>query len=287
MPFGVYEYQFAMSTKIVNPQHKPIRVLTIAGSDSGGSAGIQADLKTFMARGVFGCSALTIATAQDTLQVRTAHTLPDAFIAQQIDTVLADLGADGIKTGLLMRASIIELVAERVKDYPVLVVDPVLVNGAGDQIVSDEAVKAYQECLFPHATVITPNMDEAALLTGISIHSVEDLRTAAQRLKEQGPQMVVVKGGHLDDPEQVVDVVYDGENFTELTAPRLPISNPHGVGCTFASAIAAELAKGNDKAVQTAHHYLARALAGSLDWQLGSGRTGVNHGVDSETHPIA
>lgn len=265
----------------------PPRVLSIGGSDSGGSAGIQADLKTYEAHRVFGSTALTIVTAQNTLAVQQAFPLPLELITAQIDAVLGDIGAHAIKTGLLARAEVVELAAEKISAYrPThddipLVVDPVLVNGRGDLIVSPETLYAYQQKLFPLATVITPNLDEAARLAGADIKSIQDsqaLYTIALELKRLGPQAVVVKGGHLAG-DTVRDLFYDGHEFIELTAPRLPIENPHGVGCTFASAIAANLAKGLEVkiAVMNAHAYLQSGLRGSVDWQLGAGRTPVNH----------
>lgn len=262
----------------------PTRVLTIGGSDSGGSAGIQADLKTLEARGVFGCTALTAVTAQDTQKVHAVHFLPEAFIRQQIEVVLNDLGADALKTGFLARASIVNLVAAAVKIQKNLVVDPVLVNGQGVQFANAEAVHAYQHNLLPMATVTTPNVDEATILTGVPIHQRADLYEAARRMLDFGVQSVVIKGGHLTDGDTILNLFYDGENFVELTAPRLPIENPHGVGCTFASAIAAEIAKGAalTTAVTTAHRYLQAGLASSQHWQLGKGRLPVHHAVRLE-----
>lgn len=263
----------------------PFRVLTIAGSDSGGSAGIQADLKTFEARQVFGMTALTMVTAQNTLGVKAAMALPLDLIAEQIDAVLSDSGAHAIKTGLLGRAEVIHLVAERLDTYQreqwsvPLVVDPVLVDGQGRRIVSEETMMAYRTVLFPMATVITPNLDEACWLADMeTIQEITDFEEAARRLYAYGVRGVFIKGGHLGR-EIVTDVFYDGEGWDYLTAPMLPIENPHGVGCTFASAIAAEIAKGKPatQAVQVAHGYVQRALQGALAWQVGRGRKPVNH----------
>ena len=265
------------------------RVLTIAGSDSGGSAGIQADLKTFEARGVFGTTAVTVVTAQDTYGVKAVHMMPEDFIRAQATAVLDDIGADALKTGLLGRETVVHLAAELVRAYNIqrVVVDPVLLDGRGRQFVSDEAVTAYREVLFPLVAVITPNLDEAALLAGIEIRTINDMHTAAQRLHEFGVKTVLVKGGHLADADSsvthITDVIFDGNQFIELTALRLPVKNPHGVGCTFASAVAAELAKGQPAiaAITTAHHYLQAALAGILEFEnrIGGGRTPVFHGV--------
>ncbi|MBI5931995.1 MAG: bifunctional hydroxymethylpyrimidine kinase/phosphomethylpyrimidine kinase [Chloroflexi bacterium] len=270
----------------------PPRVLSIGGSDSGGSAGIQADLKTYEAHGVFGTTALTVVTAQNTIGVHQIFALPVEFIQAQIDAVLIDIGTYSVKTGLLGRAEVVGLVTEKIGAYgPVpLVVDPVLVNGRGDLIVSPETLKAYREQLFPLATVITPNLDEAARLVGLSVESIHtpaDLHELARQLKALGPQVVVVKGGHLQG-DHIIDLVFDGRQFIELDAPRLPIENPHGVGCTFASAIAANLAKGisAEQSVRLAHTYLQLALQAALEWQVGAGRTPVNHHAGTVTADI-
>lgn len=264
--------------------HHPPRVLTIAGSDSGGSAGIQADLKTLTALGVFGMSALTLVTAQDTKGVQSVQHLSPKFIGEQVEIVLYDVGADVIKMGFLGDAEVIvHLKSFLPTDIP-LVIDPVLVNGVGDLIVSQDTIRAYQKILLPRAAVITPNLDEAKLLAGLTtIATQSDMKTAARRIHaEFSPQSIVIKGGHLAETNQndeVVDLFFDGQQFHELRAPRLPISNPHGVGCTFASAIAAYLAKGKNTqdAVQAAHQYLQGALAGAQNWQISAGRTPVNH----------
>lgn len=271
-----------MNLSISEQGHNPRRVLAIGGSDSGGSAGIQADLKTYEAHGIFGTSAITMITAQNTLGVQHATPIPLELIEQQINSVLSDIGADAIKTGLLGRDVVVKLVANQATtfdDIP-LVVDPVLVNGKGDAIVSPETVQAYQNVLFPLATIITPNIDEARWLTNMdAIQNLGDCYTAARRLYDFGVRTVLIKGGHLENRETLTDLFFDGTNFVELTAPTLPVNNPHGIGCTFASAIAAELAKGNPPfgAVHSAHQYLQEALRNALDWHLGHGRTPVNH----------
>jgi hydroxymethylpyrimidine/phosphomethylpyrimidine kinase len=272
-------------SKVLVTGRKPYRVLAVGGSDSGGSAGIQADLKTLEARGVFGTSALTTVTAQNTLAVQQAFPLPVELVAAQMDSVLGDIGADAIKTGLLGRAEVVAVVAERAARLAPtpLVVDPVLINGQGRSIVSQETVVAYRRDLFPLAAIITPNLNEASWLAEIeTISRPADLYEAARRLRQLGPQTVLVKGGHLGG-ETVIDLYYDGEQFMEFTAPRLPLENPHGVGCTFASAIAAELAKGAsiETAVKLAHVYLQDALRGALGWRLGAGRSPVNHRVNT------
>ncbi|KAB2857049.1 MAG: bifunctional hydroxymethylpyrimidine kinase/phosphomethylpyrimidine kinase [Anaerolineae bacterium] len=258
----------------------PFRVLSIGGSDSGGSAAIQADLKTYEAHGVFGTTALTVVTAQNTIGVQQAFPLPLDLIEAQIESVLTDIRPHAVKTGLLGRAEVVGLVAEKINAYGSipLVVDPVLVNGKGDLIVSPETLEAYREQLFPLATVITPNLDEAARLVRQSAKSAHSLHDLALKLKAFGSQAVVVKGGHLPGNE-IADMFFDGRQFFELSARRLPIENPHGVGCTFASAIAANLAQGAipQMAVMSAHAYLQSALQAALKWKVGEGRTPVNH----------
>jgi len=257
------------------------KVLTIAGSDSGGGAGIQADLKAFAARGVYGMSALTAITAQNTVGVQGVFELPADFVAQQIDSVMEDIGADAWKTGMLSNAEIIQAVADRARHYRVerLVVDPVMVAKSGDPLLRPEAREALIEALLPLAYVITPNHHEAQVLTGLEIRTVEDMRRAAVAIHEMGARYVVVKGGHLPEAADAVDVLYDGQTFTEFDAPRLETPNTHGTGCTFASAIAAELAKGHPvpEAVRIAKAYLTAALRAAVDLQIGHGHGPLNH----------
>lgn len=262
-------------------------VLTIAGSDSGGSAGIQADLKTLEARGVFGATALTVVTAQNTLGVQQVLPLPLDLIAAQLDAVFADLSVNAVKTGLLGRADVIFLVHDYLtqKNNLPLVVDPVLVNGQGQRIVSEETLHAYRTALLSLATVITPNLDEAALLAEMpALQRSQDFYEAAERLHTLGAAHILIKGGHLSEGETLLDLFYDGQSFVELYTKTLPIKNPHGVGCTFASAIAAEIAKGHSPlvATQNAHAYLQRALIGALHHQVGKGRQPVYHRVDCD-----
>lgn len=262
------------------------RALTIAGSDSGGGAGIQADLKTFTAFGVYGMSALTAITAQNTVGVFGIEELPLAIIAGQLDAVLGDIGTDAAKTGMLSSAAIVRLVAGKVAEYavPNLVVDPVMVAKSGDTLLSDDAQAALREALLPLALVTTPNIPEAEALTGITIAGIDDMRAAAVRLAERGVRWVVVKGGHLPDEQAAVDIVYDGRDFTELRSPRFPTKNTHGTGCTFAAAITAGLAQGRDPldAIRRAKQYVSRAIETSL--ALGHGHGPTNHlvGVTSE-----
>ncbi len=260
------------------------RVLTIAGSDSGGGAGIQADLKTFAARGVYGTSALTAITAQNTVGVQGVFELPADFVARQIDSVMEDIGADAWKTGMLSNAEIIGVVAERARHYGVerLVVDPVMVAKSGDPLLRPEARDALIRELVPLAYVITPNHHEAQMLADMEIRTVADAREAARRIHGMGARHVVVKGGHLPEAEAqgvAVDVFFDGHTWAELPAPRVNTSNTHGTGCTFASAIAAELAKGHTplEAVRRAKAYLTAVLRAAAELRIGRGHGPLNH----------
>lgn len=265
------------------------RVLTIAGSDSGGGAGIQADLKAFAARGVYGMSAITALTAQNTVGVQGVFEIPPEFVAQQIDSVMTDIGADAWKTGMLSNAAIIQVVAEKARQYGVelLVVDPVMVAKSGDPLLRPEARDALIHTLLPLAYVVTPNHHEAQVLTGMTIHTRADAREAARAIHAMGPKHVVVKGGHLPEAADLgvaVDVLYDGERFVEFHVPRLDTPHTHGTGCTYASAIAAELAKGRDvvAAVRTAKAYLTAALRAGVNLGIGRGHGPLNHFLGRE-----
>ena len=251
--------------------------LTIAGSDSGGGAGIQADLKTFSANGVYGMSAVTSVTAQNTLGVQSVHNLPPEAVAAQIDSVLSDIGAGAVKTGMLANAEIIAAVADALRGYPdiPLVVDPVMIAKSGDALLESDAVSTLIERLAPLAAVITPNLDEAKALTGIEASDVEGMKAIARILFGMGPRHVVVKGGHLEGP--AVDVLYDGADFETFEAERVDTRSTHGTGCTFASAIAAGLAKGAGvaEAVGGAKTYLTGALRHAVP--LGRGHGPVHH----------
>src|SRR5688572_20429257 len=220
--------------------------LTIAGSDSGGGAGIQADLKTFAAHAVFGTSAITAITAQNTRGVFAVHALPAELVVAQIDAVLSDLPPRAIKIGMLANAAIAAAVAHRLRTLPnvPIVLDTVMIAKGGASLLDDDAVDTIRRELIPIAAVVTPNVPEAEALTGLSIRSTEEQREAAQRLVAAGARAAIVKGGHLDGP--AVDVLYDGRTFTELRADRVATRHTHGTGCTFSSAIAARLARGDD-----------------------------------------
>ena len=255
------------------------RALTIAGSDSGGGAGLQADLKTFAALGVYGMSAVTAITAQNTVGVQGVIELPADFVGLQIDSVVTDIGVDAVKTGMLANADIIAVVAEKAREYnfPNFVIDPVMVAKSGDPLLREDARQALIEQLIPLAKVLTPNLHEARVLTGMEIESLEDMRRAARAIHELGAQNVVIKGGHLPSSDESVDVLYDGRDFIEFAAPRIETENTHGTGCTFASAIAAELAKGKTvpEAVRAAKEFITMAIRNSLD--IGHGHGPTNH----------
>jgi hydroxymethylpyrimidine/phosphomethylpyrimidine kinase len=257
------------------------RALTIAGSDSGGGAGIQADLKTFAARGVYGMSAITALTAQNTVGVQGVFEIPTDFIALQIDSVVSDIGVDAVKTGMLSSAPIIKTVAAKIREYRLapLVVDPVMVAKSGDHLLRDDARDALIREILPLATVVTPNLHEARVLCGFPITNLEEMRRAAVAIKAMGPQNVVVKGGHLPETSDAIDLLYDGESFREYRAERIESENTHGTGCTFASAIAAELAKGHRvaEAVQAAKEYLTATLRASINLGIGHGHGPMNH----------
>ena len=255
------------------------RALTIAGSDSGGGAGIQADLKTFAALGVYGTSALTAITAQNTLGVTDVLELPTTLIESQIDAIVSDIGADAVKTGMLSSWDIIETVAAKLSEHGLtttLVVDPVMVAKGGDRLLREDAVEALRSVLVPLASVVTPNVPEAKVLTGLEIGSTEDLKTAARLLVDElGAGGAVVKGGHLDGP--ATDVLYDGSDFVTFTSERIDTPNTHGTGCTFASAVAAGLAQGMDvsDAVRQAKDYVTVAIR--TNFPMGGGHGPLNH----------
>jgi hydroxymethylpyrimidine kinase/phosphomethylpyrimidine kinase len=258
-------------------------VLSVAASDSSGAAGLQADLKTFEARQVYGLTALTAITAQNSQAIEAVQIMPPEFVAQQISAVLSDININVVKMGLLLRAEIIEAVVGALANTESppenLIIDPVLVNGYGECLVDDVTIAAYVEQLFPHALIITPNIDEAMILTGLTIEDAESMAEAAQVLHEMGPRHVLIKGGHLNGADKALDVLYDGITIRELRAVRLPVNNVRGAGCTYASCIAAEIAKGHDMftAVAVAKKYLTVALTAAAGWRLGKGRGTIFH----------
>ena len=252
--------------------------LTIAGSDSGGGAGIQADLKTFAAFGVYGLSVITAVTAQNTIGVRAVQEIDPAVITAQLDAVAEDFSIGALKTGMLSSAAIIEAVVDGITRHELqpLVVDPVMVAKSGDRLLRQDAVDALRRKLLPIARVVTPNIPEAEVLAGRAIRNREDRVLAARRIMEFGARAVVIKGGHSgEDP--VVDLLVDQEGVHEYRANRIATTSTHGTGCTFAAAIAAGLAKGMDLAgaVGQAREYLSRALAAAPG--LGHGHGPMNH----------
>jgi hydroxymethylpyrimidine/phosphomethylpyrimidine kinase len=256
--------------------------LTIAGSDSGGGAGIQADLKTFAAWGVYGTCAVTAVTAQNTLGVTAWEPVSGDLVIAQIEAVAEDLAAAAVKTGMLATAAIVEAVAATIAslDLPNLVVDPVMIAKGGDRLLRDDAVASIRTELLKLAEVVTPNIPEAEVLAGGSIRTVEDMRVAARRIRALGPRVVVVKGGHLEDPANpgvVIDVVCTPDTEFDLTGPRLDTRHTHGTGCTFAAAIAACLALGQpvDEALRSARAYLEGAIRHAPG--LGAGHGPLNH----------
>ncbi|HXH83524.1 MAG TPA: bifunctional hydroxymethylpyrimidine kinase/phosphomethylpyrimidine kinase [Candidatus Tectomicrobia bacterium] len=255
------------------------RALTIAGSDSGGGAGIQADLKTFTAFHVFGMSVITAVTAQNSLGVTGVHDLPPEFVARQIDAVLGDLGADAVKIGMLSAASIVEAVADRLRAHRAgpIVVDPVMIAKSGDPLLRPDAREALVAVLLPLADVVTPNLHEAAALAGMPVSTESDMEEAARRIHARGPRRVLVKGGHLKD--SATDILWDGRGFTRFSGPRLDSINTHGTGCTFSSAIAAGLARGRDleRAVRDAKAYVTAAIREGF--QVGRGVGALRHFV--------
>ena len=257
------------------------RALTVAGSDSGGGAGIQADLKTFSAFRVYGASVLTAVTAQNSVGVHGVECLPPAFVGAQLDAVLDDIGADAVKTGMLATAPIIQVVAARLSAHRVtrLVVDPVMVAKSGDPLLEPAAQGALVAALLPLALVVTPNLPEAAVLAGIPVTTEAAMADAARRIHAQGPAWVLVKGGHLDG--DAVDLLYDGRTLERLTAPRIPTPHTHGTGCTYSAAIAAALARGAavPAAVAEAKRYVTAAIRAGFP--LGRGVGPVRHFVET------
>ncbi len=253
--------------------------LTIAGSDSGGGAGIEADLKTFGAFGVYGAAVITSVTAQNTQRVSGIHDIPPEMVGDQIDTVLEDIEVDAAKTGMLSNREMIDVVCERMDRYGIkVVVDPVMVTKSGDQLIQDDAVEMYREEMVPKALVLTPNLREAEKLTGMSIaeDELEDMKRAAEDLHGMGAENVVIKGAAVE--EEVIDILFDGEDFLELTGKKF-YSNKHGTGCTFSSAITANISKGLSmkRSVEVAKDFVGDAIEQGLD--IGKGERPVNHMV--------
>jgi len=252
-------------------------VLIVAGSDSSAGAGIQADLKTCAALGVYGMTAITALTAQNTTGVRAIHEVPPDFVAEQIDAVVEDIRPNAVKTGMLANAAIIEVVAAKIKEHalPFVVVDPVMVAKSGDRLLREDALIAFQK-LLPLADVLTPNLPEAEDLLGRTVRTDEQVREAARELQSLGPRNVVLKGGHREG-DAAIDILFDGSDFHEFSTPRIETTSTHGTGCTFASAVAAFLARQETvpEAVKRAKEYLTEALRRAEP--IGHGHGPVHH----------
>jgi hydroxymethylpyrimidine/phosphomethylpyrimidine kinase len=255
--------------------------LTIAGSDSGGGAGIQADLRTFAAHGLHGCSAIAAVTAQNSTGVRDLMALPPRIVVAQIEAVAEDMPPSAAKTGMLATRAIVEAVADALARLriPNVVVDPVMVAKSGDRLLDPAGERAYVDRLFTIASVLTPNLPEAEALLGRTVRDLAGMREAARALHALGPRVVVVKGGHLQG--DAVDVYFDGDRLDELRATRIETRNTHGTGCTFSAAIASRLALGDDPfaAVAGAKEYLTEAIRGSYS-------VGAGHGPVDHLHPL-
>ena len=271
-----------MQAPFTPPTERYVRVLTIAGSDSGGGAGIQADLKTFAALGCYGMSAITALTAQNTVGVQAIHAVPAEFLRAQLVSVLDDIGVDAVKIGMLHTPEVVRTVAWAIERYGLqrVVLDPVMVATSGDRLIAEETVEVLVRELFPLCTVVTPNLDEAALLIGRPITGAHALEDAGRALLAMGARAVLVKGGHLPGDE-VLDLLLQPERSpVRLASARIASRNVHGTGCTLSSAIAAYLAQGLplEAAVQRAREYILRAIAEGAQVQTGHGHGPLNHG---------
>ena len=269
----------ALATSRAERELRMKQVLTIAGSDSGGGAGIQADLKALHANGVFGLSVLTSITAQNTVEVRQAFDLPVELIVAQMDAVFDDFEVSAVKTGMLSSSEIVEAVSERLAERkaPSLVVDPVMVSKSGYALLKPEAVQSVRKRLIPLATVVTPNLHEAGLLADMEVRKLEHAKEAAKRIQGHGCGAVLVKGGHLADQPLAIDVLYDGETHRLFKSERIPTENTHGTGCTYSAALAAHLAVGESviQAVGSAKVYITEAIRYGL--AIGHGHGPTNH----------
>ncbi|KAK4271180.1 hypothetical protein QN277_019911 [Acacia crassicarpa] len=267
------------SATMQKPEMKVPHVLTVAGSDSGGGAGIQADLKACAARQVYCSTVVTAVTAQNTVGVQGVDIMPEDFVAEQLKSVLSDMDVDVVKTGMLPSPGIVRVLCQSLREFPVkaLVVDPVMVSTSGDALAGPSVLDGLREELLPLANIVTPNIKEASvLLGGVPVRSVSDMRAAAKLIHDMGPRNVLVKGGDLPNSSDAIDVLFDGEGFHELCASRVNTRNTHGTGCTLASCIAAELAKGSSvlEAVRAAKHFIETALDYSKDIVIGNGAQG-------------
>jgi hydroxymethylpyrimidine/phosphomethylpyrimidine kinase len=257
------------------------RVLSIAGSDSGGGAGIQADLKTFSALGCFGMTAITAITAQNTRGVDAIHAVPAEMLAKQIDAVVTDIGVDAVKIGMLHDPDVVNVVAQAIRRYQWrrVVLDPVMVAAGGDRLIAEETIAVLVRELFPLATVITPNLHEAALLLGRSVQNESELAAAAEDLMKSGAQAVLLKGGHLRGKEVVDLLLQRDSQVIRMSSLRIESRNTHGTGCTLSSAVACHLAVGHElaEAVRLARSYVYQAIAQGVDVKTGHGYGPLNH----------
>ncbi len=251
----------------------PHKLLTIAGSDSGGAAGLQADLRAWAVLGAYGMSALTAITAQNSLAVQDVQFMPPEFIAAQLDAVLTDYGADAAKTGFLGRVDVIETVANKLRQFavPHVVIDPVLVNHRGESMFPSEVTQAYIKHLFPLADLVTPNLAEVSLLVEGEVRTLAEAETAVHQLRRLGPQNVLIK--RIPHHNLYVDLLFDGEQTMQLETTVLDTTNTHGTGDTLSAAVCAFLARGDDMktAVRQAHHFTARAIQQAANWQFATG----------------
>lgn len=278
--------------KTQEPTQRYARVLSIAGSDSGGGAGIQADLKTFAALGCYGMTAITALTAQNTLGVSGIHGVPPDFLKAQIQAVVEDIGVDAVKLGMLHAPEVVEVVAWAIDRYQLknVVLDPVMVATSGDRLIAAETVQVLVRELFPRAVVVTPNLDEAALLVGHAIEGIDALDSAADELLALGAKAVLLKGGHLPGNEVVDVLLQAGGDRRRLASARIESRNLHGTGCTLSSAIAAHLALGATlpDAVERARAYILGAMAAGANVKIGAGHGPLNHGfAPVPTHRLA
>lgn len=254
------------------------RALTIAGSDSGGGAGIQADLKTFQELEVYGMSAITAVTAQNTLGVQGVYPVPVSGIEQQIDSIAADLQPDAVKLGMLFNEDTIRSVVKKIEAYhwDKVIIDPVMVAKGGASLLQNDAVKTVREVLLPHAFIVTPNIPEAEVLSGIEIKNIDDRKRAAIRMHESGAKNVLIKGGH-ESGDIVIDLLFNGREFQEFASTRINTRHTHGTGCTFSAAITAQIARKQSitDAVKTAKNFIHAAISHEL--AIGSGHGPTNH----------
>ena len=267
---------------MTNIKQRYVRVLSVAGSDSGGGAGIQADLKTFAALGCYGMTAITALTAQNTLGVSGIHAVPPAFLKAQLQAVIEDIGVDAVKLGMLHAPEVVEVVAWAIEHYKLdkVVLDPVMVATSGDRLIAQETVQRLVNELFPRVTVVTPNLDEAALLVGHPIADADALQGAADELLALGARAVLLKGGHLPGDDVVDLLATAGGKSQRFAAPRIESPNLHGTGCTLSSAIACGLAQGLDlpAAVEQARAYIRGAMQAGVGVRTGQGHGPLNHG---------